>query len=208
MAGKSSSKVRAFSIMTYCSKEQIHTVLGSHNSSIRAYAYIYHDKDETVPHHHIVLRTFDAWSIASIEKWFRGFMDEKGEPINTFVQKANDLHALYEYLTHTDADSIEEGKHQYSKADIYDGGILDLVPKKDAADDTYEIINHMVNGAPTRWLVRRYGKAFIYHYSQFVAVKEAIEREDWMEQSRLSDARQGYKTELKPIPLDQESLEI
>ena len=205
----SSKKFRAFSVITYCSKSQIAEVIGSHNSSIRAYAYIYHDKDETEPHWHLVLRTFDAWSIPQIEKWWKGFIDEKGESINTFVQRATDLYALHEYLTHSDPQSKEEGKHQYSPSDIISNGLFDLVPKKDAVDDTYEMLEHMMNGASTKWMVRRYGRAFVYHYSQFMAVKEAMQQDEWMEQSRLSDIRQGYqKANLKPMPLDQEGLDI
>lgn len=204
-----SKKVRAFSIVTYCSKQQIAEVIGSHNSSIRAYAYIHHNKDETLPHYHVVLRTFDAWSIPQIEKWWKGFTDEKGEPINTFVQRVTDLYALHEYLTHSDVTSKDEGKHQYSPSDIISNGLFDLVPKKDAVDDTYEMLEHMMNGASTKWMVRRYGRAFVYHYSQFMAVKEAMQQDEWMEQSRLSDIRQGYqKADFKPIPLDQESLDI
>lgn len=198
-----SKKVRAFSVMTYCTKQQIAEVLGSHNSSIRAYAYIHHDKDEAEPHYHVVFRTFDAWSIPQIEKWWKGFTDEKGEPTNTFVQRATDLHALHEYLTHSDAESKDQGKHQYSPSDIISNGLFDLVPKKDAVDDTYEMLEHMMNGASTKWMVRRYGRAFVYHYSQFIAVKEAMQQDEWMAESRRQSIAQGYKVpDLKPIPLD------
>ena len=204
----SSKKVRAFSIITYCSKVQVGEVIGSHYRSIRSYAYIFHDKDETVPHFHVVFRTFDAWSIPQIEKWFKGFVDEKGDPINTFVQRAGDLYALHEYLTHSDAASKDEGKYQYSPSDIISNGLFDLVPKKDAVDDTFEMLEHMLNGASTKWMVRRYGRAFVYHYSQFMAVKEAIQQDEWLEKSKLSDIRKGYvKENLKPIPLDQINLD-
>ena len=207
-AKTNSSKVRAFSCITYLSERQINEVIGLHNSSIRSYAYIHHDKDETTPHYHLVFRTFDAWSITSIEKWFKGFTDDKGEHINTLVQRARDLYALRAYLTHEDPDSQEDGKHRYRFSEIHDGGLFDLVPKKDAVDDTYEMLEYMMNGASTKWMVRRYGKAFVYHFSQFMAVKEAMQHDEWLEQSRLSDIRQGYKNEnLEPIPLDQINLD-
>lgn len=204
-----SSKFRAFSCMTYLNRNQIHEVIGLHNSSIRSYAYIHHDKDEAEPHFHVIFRTFDAWSVASIEKWFKGYLDEKGESINTFVQRAKDLYALRDYLTHSDLDSKEQGKYQYDTKDIVDGGLFDLVPKKDAVDDTLEMLDHMVNGASTRWMVRRYGKAFVYHYSQFTAVADAIRLEAAYEENRrMNEAERLKKANLKPIPLDQESSDI
>lgn len=210
MGKNTSSKIRAFSCISYLTRKHIETILGQHNSSIRAYAYIFHGEDEAEPHFHLVFRTFDAWSIPSIEKWFKGYTDEDGEHINTLVEKATDLHALYEYLTHSDAQSIEDGKYQYSKADIVDKGLFDLIPRKDAYDDAYEIIEHMLNGATNRWLVRRYGKQFVYHFSQFHAVKDAIAIEDAMAENDLRRAREIYNAtqKLKPIPLDQESMDI
>lgn len=205
----SPKKARAFSIITYCSKQQVAEIIGAHNSSIRAYAYIYHDKDETVPHFHVVIRTFDAWTIMQIEKWWKGYVDTKGEEINTLVQRANDLYALHEYITHSDAESKAMGKFQYSPNEIVSNGLFDLVPKKDAVDDTYEMLTHMLNGASTKWMVRRYGRAFVYHYSQFLAVKEAMEKDEWMDEARRASIQQGYRVaDLKPIPLDQESLDI
>lgn len=205
----SSKKTRAFSLITYCNKKQIVEVLGSHNSSIRAFAYIYHDQDETTPHYHVVFRTFDAWSIPQIEKWWKGFTDEKGQEINTFVQQATDLHALKEYLTHSDAESRAAGKHLYNSSDIISVGLFDLVSKKDAVDDTLEIVDHMVYGASTRWLIRRYGKAFVYHFSQFCAVREAIESEMRMELAKAYDAsiKQEKSSKSTPIPLDNVCIE-
>ena len=62
----------------------------------------------------------------------------------------------------------------------------------------------MQAGMNTRELVRRYGKKFLYHYSQFVAVNEAINQEDMMERARLHDAlaRQEALQKQPPIPLD------
>lgn len=202
------SKTRAFSIMTYCSKKQIDETLSRHHSSIRAFAYIYHDKDEAEPHYHIIFRTFDAWSIPQIEKWWKHHTDANGEFINTFVQRAGDLYELYTYLTHADEESKKKGKHLYDKSEIVSvGALAELVPTKDACDDTYEMLEHMVKGAPTRWMVRRYGKAFVYHYTQFSAVAEAMRLEDCYNENK---ARAQYNKEanLKPIPLDQESLDI
>lgn len=204
---QTTNKTRAFSCVSYLTEKQINEVIGLHNRSIRSWAYILHDKDETASHFHIVFRTFDAWTCTQVEKWFKGFTDNKGEVVNTLVERAKDLHALGEYLTHSDLDSIDAGKHRYNKTDIKSNGLFDLVPAKDAVDDTFEMLEHMVNGASTWWMVRRYGKAYVYHYSQFQAVADAIRLEEAIAQNELN--RGKYNTpNPKPIPLNQESIDI
>lgn len=170
-------RVRMFSIMTYHSERDIQDCIAVHSQSIRAFAYIHHDKDETTPHYHLLIRTYDAWSSVQLSKWFDKYKAVDGQ--NTLIEPASDMQALVEYLTHGDLASIEAGKYRYNVEEIVDGGLLDTVEKKDSYDNTYEIINEMLKGVPTKVLIRRYGKQLIYHYSQFIAVKEAIEREEY-----------------------------
>ena len=203
----STSKPRYHAFMTYATLEQINKVIYNHLSSIVSYAYICHDADATDTHYHLIIRTYDGWSPAQILKWFSFVKMETDQ--NTFVEELGDLKAFALYLTHKDAKSIEQGKHPYDKSLIKDFGLISTDTTHESYDDTYEIVLAMMAGMRTRDLVRRYGKKFIYHYSQFMAVKEAMQQDEWLEQSRLSDIRQGYKNEnLKPIPLDQVDLDI
>lgn len=200
----STAKTRYHSFMTYATLEQINKVIYNHQSSIVSYCYICHDQDETAPHYHLVIRTYDAWSPAQINKWF-AFIKMETEQ-NTFNEAVKDLASLEAYLTHSDADSVEKGKHQYDRSQIKDFGLLSTSTCHKSYDDTYEIMFAMQAGMNTRELVRRYGKKFLYHYSQFVAVNEAIDREDAI--ARKYDAPDYAKphvydqTKLKPIPLD------
>lgn len=200
----STAKTRYHSFMTYATLEQIHKVIYNHQSSIVSYAYIYHDRDETSPHYHLLIRTYDAWSAFQINKWFSFVKNETGQ--NTMCKPVGDLSALHTYLTHEDADSVAEGKAIYDRSLIKDFGLLANDTTHKSYDDTYEIMLAMQAGMNTRELVRRYGKKFLYHYSQFVAVNEAIDREDAI--ARTYDAPDYAKphvydqTKLKPIPLD------
>lgn len=202
----SKKRTRVFSIVTYITEKDIQNVLTSHSRSLRSFAYIRHDKDESEPHFHLLIRTYDAWTSTQISKWFDTF--KLKDNTNTFVEPANDLYALQEYITHSDYQSIQEGKHRYNIEEVVDGGLFDMIEAKDSYDDTYEIINALLQGVPTKVLIRRYGKKLIYHYSQFMAVKEAIEREEWQEENRKKDIAAGYKVpNLKPIPLDAVSID-
>ena len=202
----STKRVRAFSVITYHSVSDVQELLWKHNQSVRAYAYILHDQDETASHIHLIFRTYDAWTSTQILKWFDAYKAIDGQ--NTLVEPANDLSALGEYLTHSDLTSIAEGKHRYKISDIVDGGLFESIEKHDSIDNTYEIINAIINRTPTKQLVRLYGRQLIYHYSQFQQVAEAIVREEQFEAARLVHQRYMQEhADLKPIPLDQVNMD-
>lgn len=224
---KSNKAVRMHSFVTYANETQVHSVIKSHQNSIRSFAYIIHDKDKNDLHIHLLVRTYDAWTPKQICKWFNGLTDNDGRNVNTFDEPIGDLMALHTYIQHKDEESIQNGKAQYDASLIKDFGLFAELTEKDSYDDTYEIINSMIKGIGTRALVRRYGKKFIYHYSQFIAVKEAIEREDYYEYERTRPTNEqlpyGWRREYnapdhainknlipdnqKPIPLDNISLD-
>ena len=117
----------------------------SKQSSIRAYAVIKHDKDKTDLHHHMVIRTHSNWTCQQVAKWFK----PNGEEQNTFAQPVIDRNGILEYLTHENED---ETKAKYDKSDIIDGGLDDLLPQEDCAD------NHDTNAA--------YGHSKEHHKNQ------------------------------------------
>lgn len=198
----SSKKSRYHAFMTYATIDQINRVIYDHQTSIVSYAYICHDGDQTERHYHLIIRTYDAWSPSQILKWFAFVKLETDQ--NTFVEELGDLKAFALYLTHKDAKSVEAGKHPYDKSLIKDFGLLSNDTTHESYDDTYEIVLAMMAGMRTRDLVRRYGKKFIYHYSQFVAVKDAIDDDDRMERAIAADFRSKQEALQKqpPIPLD------
>lgn len=177
MSTVNNKRTRTFSLMTYVGEENIKKVLQDHVRSIRAYAYILHDKDESVPHHHLLLKTYDAWTITQILKWFDKFKLEINE--NTLGEPASDLHALRDYITHSDYESIKAGKHRYDVSEIVDYNMFALVENKDSYDETYAILNDVLLGVNTRELVRRYGKNYLYHITCFDIAKERIIMDDY-----------------------------
>lgn len=160
-------KTRTFSIVTYLSKGQLYEVLFNHSSSIRAYAFILHDKDEKEPHIHLCMRLYSSWSSYQISRWFLGYKDIKGEFANTLIQHAKDTNALKEYYLHTDFESRQQNKHIYDRKEIYDKNMWDLSPRTDAYDETLEIIDSLLAGMREREIIRRYGKNYLYHRSQY-----------------------------------------
>ena len=203
----STARTRYHAFVTYASLEQINRVIYDHLNSIVSYCYICHDNDATDIHYHLIIRTYDAWSISQIAKWFSFVKMESGQ--NTFNERVGDLSALEAYLTHSDAESVKQGKHRYDSSLIKDFGLLSASTRREAYDDTYEIVLAMQAGMRTRELVRRYGKKFLYHYSQYIAVRDAIEYEDRVQAVIARDAlaKEEALQKLPPIPLDNISIE-
>lgn len=168
---KTSSKSRYFALVSYRTdtEELIKILQSKQNTSVRAYALIKHDKDENDSHHHIVIRTHSTWTCSQIAKWF---MDDSEQ--NTFCQIVRDRTGIVDYLTHEN----EKDKYHYDKGDIIDGGLSDILPIGESSDDSYEIINKMLDGTPTRELARLYGKDFIYHINHYIAVINSIRQQE------------------------------
>ena len=124
-----SRKSRFFSLTTYATEKQIKNVIGDHIKSIRAFCYIYHDKDENEPHHHILIRTHSTWTFSQLCRWFADLQDRDHNKVNTFCEIANDMESLERYILHDTAEAREAGKHLYSREDIKDFGMCDLAER-------------------------------------------------------------------------------
>ena len=165
-----SGKARFFALVTYrTDTEGLLKTLQSKGNSLRAYALIKHDKDEAQPHHHIVIRTHSTWTCPQISKWFA---DESGQ--NTFAQLVRDRTGIVDYLTHEN----EPDKYHYDQGDIIDGGLSEILPAGEASDDSFEIIEKMLAGYSIRELVRLYGRDFLYHFTCYEAVCNAIRNQE------------------------------
>ncbi len=178
-------KSRFFSLTTYATEKQIQKVIGDHVSSLRALCYILHDKDESEPHYHILLRTHSTWTAVQIAKWFADLKDKEKKPINTFCETANDMEALKRYIIHDTEEAREAGKHLYSINDIKDFGMCDLSERKDCYDSSYEILMKVLAGANPRDLVRFYGRDYLYHLNAYHECADKIRELEGFKEARI-----------------------
>lgn len=194
-------KSRFICAISYATKDQILSVIGSHSKSINAFAFIRHDKDQDVePHFHICFKLYSAWSPQQVGKWFALLKDEKGEYINTLPEVLNSPSAYLEYLLHTDPESIKAGKHFYSIDEIFDGGLLRDKDAPDARDSSFEIIEKIIARCPTKQLVRLYGRDFVYHFGAYHEVADQIEREEYRDdQKKKLDQRRWESAKMEEI---------
>ncbi len=162
---------RYFALVTYITDtDRVIDKIQTKRNSIRAFALIKHDKDETDPHHHIVMRTHNALTCSTVVKWFKD--TEKGQ--NTFAEFVHDTGAVLDYLTHEN----EADKYHYDKTAVIDGGLCDLLPREDTADESMTILEDVLAGTPTRELCKKYGREYIYRAAAYMAVADQIKREE------------------------------
>lgn len=190
-------KSRYFSLSSYATEKQIMKIMRKHVSSIRAFCYIHHNKEEAEPHYHVLLRTHSTWTVAQIARWFELLKDEEGKYINTFVEYANDMEGLKVYILHADKKSIEAGKPLYDKSDIVDYGYNDLTDRKCSCDNSYEIMQRMLLGENPRSLLRKYGRDFLYHISAYYDCLDRIRDYEGVKESRTLTRIETM--ELEPI---------
>lgn len=90
-------------------------------STIKKWAYIVHDKDDTRPHYHICLHFGGASvDIVQVAKWFNlGYKDEQGNEYDgtQFINKIKGRWTdVLLYLTH--GNESQKNKHQYSSSEV------------------------------------------------------------------------------------------
>lgn len=165
-------RVRSFSLLTYLDLFQVQEVLYKHDKQIRAYAYIQHDKDVNddglikTRHVHVLVRLVQARTVSDVINWFSGFVDDKGQLINTLGQEMHDISSSYLYLTHNTPQSIEDGKYQYSVDDIFtnDRSYFEKASYSDE-DNMSCAVAELLDGVPLRDVAIKYGRDFIIHYN-------------------------------------------
>lgn len=176
-----STRYREFSLISYLDRLQITKVLEEHNNHIRHYAFIMHDKDVNADgelketHFHIVLKTYNNHSLSAVRRWFYGFVDKDGKDINTLSQVCKDIYNAYDYLTHKNVPD----KYQYSETSVISDCKSYFQGKAEyQTDTTTEMLFDLVQGVSYRTLCRKYGRDFIYHYSNLRILAHDLVREE------------------------------
>lgn len=135
--------------------------------NIRNYAIIEHDRDLfddgtfKDKHCHILLYLYQARTLSQITAHF---VDNSLNAGNCFGEVARNMNKCFRYLTHQD----EPDKTQYREIDIVcnDFDYFTCNDISTSNDNTFDIVTDLANGVQFFDMVKRYGKDFLYHYSQ------------------------------------------
>ena len=169
----SEKRSRNFCLITYLSESDLVSCLNNHIQSIRAFEYIYHNKDlkeDGTPkesHFHVNLILYSARKLADVRRWFSGGNDINGLPANTLGQICMDIGASHDYLTHKE----NPDKFQYNSEDIVSNNSSLFERHVEFSDDvSWLALNDMLAGVPLQDIAKRYGRDFIYHYGHIKQV--------------------------------------
>ena len=169
----SDKRSRKFCLVTYLTEPDLVSCLNNHQSSIRGFEYIYHDKDLNEDgsskelHAHLNLILYDAKTLSVVRRWFAGGKDINGLPANTLGQICMDIGGAHDYLTHKE----NLDKFQYSPDDIVSSDTSLFESSVDQSEDVaFLALNDMLERVPLQDIAKRYGRDFIYHYGHIKQV--------------------------------------
>lgn len=164
-----SYRTRNIFVETYATEEEIVATLTQHQKSIRAYAYIWHDKDvrsdgtPKEPHWHVLIILHNSSCCNAVIKWFKKYAscNTFAEPVKTTVPEA------YDYLTHKN----DKNKSPYDDTNIVHGNLEYWMKISDDADDddnvARQIIDDIMQGTPYYDMVIRYGREWVIYHERY-----------------------------------------
>lgn len=190
-----SKSTRCACLTTYANDEQIIETLKAQGKAVVGASWILHDKDDKVPHTHLVILSDRSRRLKDYIGWFKGLTDTEGKTINTMAKICGSTSATKKYFTHSDEESKQKGKHQYSDEDIriLEGEgytsvweyktqtdiAFEAEQKQKATEDNNEsLLDDIIAGKPMREMARKYGRDFIKNYRSYRAFASEVVLEE------------------------------
>lgn len=175
-ASKNQARTRNWSLVTYLTPVTLTERLFALDN-VRYFAFILHDKDKNEDgtlkdkHIHLALVLNSARTLAQLAPRFTDINSNAG---NCFGQPTRSNAAIIDYFIHKN----EPDKYQYP-IDCICSNNLQYFQNDDSTDDnTFLIIEDLLNGKSLREMVKLYGRDFLYHYQQYKLLVEDIRKQE------------------------------
>lgn len=178
------SQSRNVVCISYAPLRVIKNALAMHSESIKAWAYIYHDRfsdseleesssGEKEPHYHIMLRFYRPFTHSAVKRWFACLNDD-GELINTHVVNCSNVGSYYDYLIH----KYDPDKFQFDESDRKCSNPADFESDESiCSDSSFDALDMILKGVPTYEIARKYGRDFIIHSRTLFELADRIRAE-------------------------------
>lgn len=170
---------KTFCGVSYAPLNVIDDALNFHSDLIKAWAYIYHDKDVfledsedhsigdlKVPHFHFIVVLHRKRRASSVKKWFWCLNDDETAVVNTNIQHCNDISSYYQYLNHS---RIEDKGYKYPESSIKTND-RDFFIFYDDVSDSDSLLSAYIalyeGKLSVHDCILRYGRDFIIHGSK------------------------------------------
>lgn len=181
-ARRTSDRKYTHVIVTYATESEFEPLL----EACKHYAYVYHDKDETDAHYHIIA-IFDKWKSFNTVK---GYIQSEQ---NTFDKEFNgNVGEMLDYFTHN---GIPD-KAQYDKSSIVYDDKSYWSKKLDSQinQDTEQFLDDLLQGNLSELeMARKYGKDYIRNHQRYRDFSSLV-RDQYIEELTQSlNSNHDYK---------------
>lgn len=164
--------------ITYLPKEQLELLIEKNLSLIRRYAFIYHDRDINLdgtpkePHIHLWISFINKKSLRQLIDMLHIKLDDGSEP-NTLDEICENNISAQRYLLHLD--NPEKVQYDLSEVTSYNVN-LDNIFEVGSFGTSWEVdaLSMLVSGVDKFEIAKKYGRDFIYHYTQFKSLANDI----------------------------------
>lgn len=169
-------KVRFMSLQLYCSPERWSDVL----ATAERYIYIYHDKDNSAPHYHLILKFTNPRFRSAIEKLFN--LEGLTQDTTINFQKVRNLASAVAYLTHDTPEARKENKYHYSTSELVSNDLGYFLSTANSCCSSsltnMDFVDDICSNLGYRALAEKYGRDYIKNYRTYSAFAEEVKKED------------------------------
>ncbi len=171
------------------------------SSIVERYAIKTHDKDDSIPHTHVLIKFYRNQRISKLLEYFH---------CDCVSDCLNNVKARWNYLTHNSDTCRKENKFQYDIKDVLTNSFdyFDkLIDSHNFKFDAINVIDDIIQGKCERYLISTYGMNYVIHRKSFHLCAHMVSYEDYNfgklrpltpdEQADLFDAEKTIRDKYK-----------
>lgn len=143
------------------------------SSIVERYAIKTHDKDNTLPHTHVLIKFYRNQRISKLLEFFH---------CDSVSDCLNNVKARWNYLIHNSDTCRKENKYQYEIKDVltnsfeYFDKLIDIPNSRFVA---INVVDDIIQGKPERYLISTYGMNYVIHRKSFHMCAHMVSYEDY-----------------------------
>lgn len=133
------------------------------------WAFVWHDKDNKVPHCHFIVRFKNNKTPSAMARWLRKIDNKQ----NWHFSALRDKYAAFDYLYHRDEKSIAEGKIRYN--DVLTDDIAYFTRGGQSDRDNQAFYNDLVINKLSRAdMAKKYGRDYLKNITKYEDARNLI----------------------------------
>lgn len=139
---------------------------------VERYAIKTHDKDDSLPHTHVIIKFYRSQRISKLLDYFH---------CDSVSDCSNNIKARWNYLIHNSETCRKENKFQYDIKDVLTNSFEFFDKLSDNSTvkvEAISVIEDILNGKTERYLISTYGMTYVIHRKAFHISAHMVSYED------------------------------